>query len=58
MSTVIAPLVLYLVRPVWAREQLGRLQVWLTRHNGIILMIVFGLMGALFTAQGVVNLLH
>jgi len=58
VSTVIAPLVLYLVRPVWAREQLGRLQVWLTKHNRVILMIVFGLMGALFTAQGVVNLLH
>jgi threonine/homoserine/homoserine lactone efflux protein len=58
VSTVIAPLVAYLLRPVWAREQLGRLKVWLTRHNRVILMIVFGLMGALFTAQGVVNLLH
>ncbi len=58
VSTVIVPLVLYLVRPVWAREQLGRLQDWLTRHNRVILMIVFGFMGALFTAQGVVNLLH
>ena len=55
---VIVPLVLYLVRPVWAREQPGRLQVWLTKHNRVILMIVFGLMGALFTAQGVVNLMH
>ena len=58
VSTVIAPLVAYLLRPVWARAQLGRLKVWLTRHNRVILMIVFGLMGALFTAQGVVNLLH
>lgn len=58
VSTVIAPLVAYLLRPVWAAEQLGRLKVWLTRHNRVILMIVFGLMGALFTAQGVVNLLH
>ena len=58
VSTVVAPLVLYLVRPVWARTQLGRLQGWLTLHNRLILMIVFGLMGALFTAQGVVNLLH
>jgi hypothetical protein len=58
VSTVVAPLVLYLVRPVWASEQLGRLKVWLTKHNRVILMIVFGLMGALFTAQGMVNLLH
>jgi heme exporter protein D len=58
VSTVIVPLVLYLVRPVWAREQLGRLQGWLTKHNRAILMIVFGLMGVLFTAQGVSNLLH
>ena len=58
VSTVIVPLVLYLVRPVWAREHLRLLRGWLTRHNRIIVMIVFGLMGALFTAQGVVNLLH
>jgi len=58
VSTVIVPLVLYLVRPVWAREQLGRFQAWLTRHNRVIVMIVFGLLGALFTAQGVANLLH
>ncbi len=58
VSTIIVPLVLYLVRPVWARKELGRLQAWLTQHNRIILMIVFGFMGALFTAQGVANLLH
>ena len=58
VSTVVAPLVLYLFRPVWAEEQLGRLQGWLTRHNRVILMMVFGFMGALFTAQGVANLLH
>jgi Sap, sulfolipid-1-addressing protein len=58
LSTVAAPLALYLVRPMWAREQLGRLQGWLTRYDRVILMIVFGLMGALFTAQGVANLLH
>ncbi len=58
VSTVIAPLALYLLRPAWAKEQLGRLQSWLTRHNRVILMIVFGSMGALFTAQGVANLLH
>jgi hypothetical protein len=58
VSTVATPLALYLVRPAWAREQLGRLQSWLTRYDRVILMIVFGLMAALFTAQGVANLLH
>ena len=57
-STVIAPLVLYAVRPVWAREQLGRFNGWLTRHNRAMVMIVFGVLGALFLAQGVANLLH
>ena len=46
------------MRPVWAREQLGRLQDWLTRYDRVILMIVFGVMGGLFTAQGVAGLLH
>jgi hypothetical protein len=58
VSTVATPLALYLVRPLRAREQLGRLQGWLTHHDRTILMLVFGLMGALFTAQGVANLLH
>ncbi len=58
VSTVATPLVLYLVRPVWAREQLGRLQDWLTRYDRVILMIVFGVMGVLFTAQGAAGLLH
>jgi hypothetical protein len=58
VSTVATPLALYLVRPVWARGQLALLQGWLTRHDRVILMIVFGLMGALFTAQGAANLLH
>jgi hypothetical protein len=58
VSTVVLPLIVYLVRPVWARKELGRLKDWLTLHNRVILMIVFGLMGALFAAQGVSNLLN
>jgi hypothetical protein len=58
VSTVVAPLVLDLGRPVWARAQLGRLQGWRKLHNHVILMVVFGFMGALFTALGVVKLLH
>ena len=58
VSTVATPLALYLVRPAWAHRQLGLLQGWLTRYDRVILMIVFGLMGALFTAQGAANLLH
>ena len=58
LSTVVAPLVLYLVRHDWAEEQLGRLKGWLTLHNRTLLIVVFGAMGLLFTAQGIANLLH
>jgi hypothetical protein len=57
ISTVVAPLVVLLLRPVWADRQLGRLKTWLTRHNRVIVMIVFGLMGLLFTAEGLLSLL-
>jgi hypothetical protein len=56
-STIILPLVIYLVRPMWAKDKLGRLRDWLMLHNRVILMVVFGLMGLLFTVQGVVGLL-
>jgi hypothetical protein len=57
-STVVVPLILYFVRRTWADVQLGRLRGWLERHNRVLLISVFGLMGALFTAQGLTNLLH
>lgn len=57
VSTVIAPLVIYLVSPAWAADKLGRLKTWLTMHSRVILMIVFGLMGLLFTALGLYHLL-
>jgi Sap, sulfolipid-1-addressing protein len=57
ISTVVVPLVIYLVRPVWAGKQLSRLKDWLTLHNRALLMGVFGLMGLLFTAEGLINLL-
>ena len=55
--TIILPLIIYLVRPVWARDKLGRLRDWLMLHNRVILIAVFGLMGLLFTVQGVIGLL-
>ena len=55
--TIILPLIIYLVRPVWARDKLGRLRDWLMLHNRVILIVVFGLMGLLFTVQGVIGLL-
>jgi len=57
ISTVVVPLIVYLVRPEWAGRQLGRLKAWLTRHNRVIIIIVFGLMGLLFTVEGLVHLL-
>jgi hypothetical protein len=56
-STIILPLIVYLVRPVWAKRVLGRFRDWLMQHNRVILIIVFGLMGTLFTVQGVIGLL-
>jgi hypothetical protein len=56
LSTVIAPIVLYLVAPVRSRSVLDRLRAWLLRHSRVILMCVFGIMGGLFTAQGMVAL--
>jgi Sap, sulfolipid-1-addressing protein len=56
-STIILPLIIYLVRPVWARDKLGGFRGWLMLHNRVILIVVFGLMGLLFTVQGVIGLL-
>ncbi len=58
LSTVVVPLLLYLVRRSWAEVQLDRLKGWLTVHNRALLIGVFGVMGVLFTAQGLDNLLH
>lgn len=58
LCTVVVPLVVYLVRRVWAEAQLHRLKAWLTAHNRALLVGVFGVMGVLFTAQGLGNLLH
>jgi hypothetical protein len=33
------------------------MKVWLTKHSRVILMVVFGLMGLLFAAQGLALLL-
>jgi len=56
-STIVLPLIIYLVRPVWAKDKLGRLRDWLMLHNRVILIVVFGLMGLLFLAEGVMGLL-
>jgi hypothetical protein len=56
-STIILPLIIYLVRPVWAQRVLGGFRDWLMKHNRVILIVVFGLMGLLFTVQGVSGLL-
>jgi Sap, sulfolipid-1-addressing protein len=58
LSTVIVPVVLYLVFPRWAALRLGGLKSWLATHNRVLLIIVFGAMGVLFSAQGLSSLLH
>ena len=57
ISSVVCPLVVYLVRPRWATRQLGRLKDWLTVHNRVVITLVFALMGVLFTALGLTHLL-
>jgi len=56
-TSVLIPLLLTVVRPVWAAKQLGRLNDWLSIHDRVILMVVFGLMGGVFTAQALIDLL-
>jgi hypothetical protein len=51
------PLVLTIVSPRWAHKQLGRLSAWLAFHDRALLMWVFGIMGAVFAAQGIAGLL-
>ena len=46
------------MRRAWAEVRLGRLKGWLTVHNRALLISVFSVMGVLFTAQGLDNLLH
>jgi len=56
-STVVLPLIVYLVRPAWAKKRLGRLRDWLMKHSRVILITVFALMGVLFFIEGVNGLL-
>ena len=56
-STIILPLIVFLVRPVWAKKVLGGFRDWLMKHNRVILIVVFGAMGLLFIIQGVTALL-
>jgi hypothetical protein len=51
-STVVLPLIVYLIRPTWARKQLGVLKDWLMKHSRVILITVFALMGVLFVSEG------
>ena len=56
-STIILPLIIFLVRPAWAKKVLGGFRDWLMKHNRVILIVVFGAMGLLFIIQGVTALL-
>ena len=58
LCSVVVPLILYLVRRAWAEVRLDRLKRWLTVHNRPLLIAVFGIMGVLFTTQGLDGLLH
>jgi len=53
VSTVALVLVLATVAPHWSARVLARLQAWLMLHSRMILIVVFGLMGALFAGTGI-----
>jgi hypothetical protein len=54
MSTIVAPLVYFLVAPKRSEHLLAGMRVWLLKHNRTILLWVFGLMGGLFVAEGLI----
>lgn len=49
-------LVVSIRRPDAAREAVGRISAWMLEHERAMLTVVFGLVGAYFTAKGVLDL--
>lgn len=58
VSTVAAILILATVAPHWSARILERLRAWLMLHSRMILIVVFGLMGALFAGLGIYHLVQ
>ena len=57
IATVAIILIASVVAPRWSEQKLVKLRVWLLANSRMILIVVFGAMGLLFTIQGVTALL-
>jgi hypothetical protein len=56
--TLTIPYLLYLLMPRQSMRLLVPFKGWLTLHSRVILIVVFGLMGTLFTVEGIVGLVR
>jgi len=56
--TLTVPYLLYLLMPRQSMRLLVPFKGWLTLHSRVILIVVFGLMGTLFTVEGIVGLVR
>jgi hypothetical protein len=56
--TLTLPYLLYLLMPKLSMRVLVPFKGWLTLHSRIILIVVFGAMGLLFTVEGIVGLVR
>lgn len=57
LSTLVAPLIYFTVAPKRSEHLLARMKAWLLKNNRTILLWVFGLMGGLFVAEGLIAIL-
>jgi hypothetical protein len=57
VSTAVVPVVAYLAAPERVGGILETAKGWLSRHERVILLVLFGLIGAVFTYQGASALL-
>jgi len=58
VSTSAVPLAVYLAAPVRVGDTFSRSKDWLSRHERPLLLVLFGLVGTVFTYRGAAALLH
>ena len=58
VSTSAVPLAVYLAAPVRVGDTFSRSKDWLSRHERPLLLVLFGLVGTVFTYRGAAALLR
>jgi hypothetical protein len=58
VSTPVVPLVLSITAPDRVAAAMGPVKTWLTVHQRPILLVVFGVVGALYTGKGLLAVVH